>query len=892
MHRFTFTRFCARLLTASTDATLADSILGDLEEEWRRRARRSSAGATIWMARTTLAISLRAGFTRMTARLRSLRPLRDNRGLGCDTRQALRSLRAAPWYTFTVIGVIALSMALATTVFTIVDGVLFKPLPYRDAHQLHFVRPGFTDPSVRGRFDASLNELDAWQAAMPDIPFTGFSVSNQSGLETTNEGPLGLAFVRPDFFAVLGVQPLVGQLRGDSNAQVKGVIPFLVSHDVWRRRFDGDASAVGRMIDGPRPDIRFQIAGVMPKEFVAPGLEKVDLLAAPVGMAANRRQRGFSTVVRLPEGVDAPAFQDRLVGVLRRLAENQPLAPGGQRALGPFDTATVIPLREHMSSASAPLFRAVFSAAILLALIACLNVAGLTASRLLDKTRDIALRRALGASSFAIARGLVIEQSLLLLAGAILALAITVPLLSAVANVLPAELHLLRSPTVDLRVLIFQGALMVLAIGLTSWWPGRRALQAPPATGSHLTAAAAPPLRSFGAKMVLASQTAGAMVLVIGGSLLVGSLVRVWSNAPGLATNGLVLADLAIVPDGRSAFGTSSPGVAQKLDRIVRDITAVPGVQAAGAMDARVLDRSSVDVVGFEAMSALASDVQRHATGVPVTPGFFVASGFQVIEGRLPTDSELAAGTPVVAVSRLYASRLWPDGSAIGRQLRTTFGGRELPAHTVVGVVDDVRLRGWDLEPTAAVYAPYATLNFTDTPVLFIRTSGTTGRLIADVLRAAETHAPSVRVKRAATADAMFADTIRPRRLSAWLFGTFAASGLVIVTVGLLGMAATSVARRTREIGIRMALGATRDVLVRRLVWEQVGPALSGLVVGGMMAGWAVQFVGAYLYEMTVYDVRVWLVAVGLVIATSIGGALIPSLRASRVDPVQALRTE
>lgn len=885
-------RLFSRLLTASTDATLADSILGDLEEERGRRARRSPVLATLWMARTTLAISLSAGVTRLAARLRSLQPFRDNRGLGRDVRQAFRSLRAAPWYSFTVIGVIALSMALATTVFTIVDGVLFKPLPYRDAHQLHFIQPGFLDPSARGRAPVSLNELDAWQAAMPDVQFTGFSVSRQSGLESTNEARLGIAFVRPEFFDVLGAHPWVGHLTSDDNAGAPGLIPLLVSHGFWQRRLAGDPSAVGRVIDGPRQGMRLRIAGIMPQDFIAPGLDKVDLLAAPVGPVSNRRSRMYSAVVRLPEGADARVFQDRLEAVMRRLAEGQPLSPGGSRFQGPFDKATVTPLGEYMSSAAAPLFRAVFAAAILLALIACLNVAGLTASRMLDKSRDIALRRALGASSFAIARGLVIEHTLLLASGAALALTLTMPLLTAVTSVLPAELHLLRTPTVDVRVLVFVLGLVVVAVGVTSWWPIRRALQAPPATVSHLTASAIPPRRSLGAKVVIASQTAGAMVLVIGGSLLVGSLLRVWAHPPGLATDGLVLADLTIAPDGMSASGNPTPGIAPKLDRLIQDIKALPGVESAGAVDANVLDRSSVDVIGFRAMTSSAPDIQRSATGIPVTPGFFAASGLRALEGRLPTDSELASGTPVVAVSRLYAARVWPNSSAVGAQLRTTFGPRELPAHTIVGVVDDVRLRGWDLEPDAAVYGPYATLQFGEDPVLFIRTTGHTGRVIEDVLQAAERHAPQIRVARAATADAMLADTIRPRRLSAWLFGTFASAGLVIVTVGLLGMAATSVARRTREIGIRMALGATREVLVRRLVLEQVRPALLGLVTGGVVAGWAVQFVGAYLYEMTVYDLRVWLVAVALVIVTTIGGALIPSLRASRVDPVQALRTE
>ncbi|HSJ96691.1 MAG TPA: FtsX-like permease family protein, partial [Myxococcota bacterium] len=349
--------------------------------------------------------------------------------------------------------------------------------------------------------------------------------------------------------------------------------------------------------------------------------------------------------------------------------------------------------------------------------------------------------------------------------------------------------------------------------------------------------------------------------------------------------------DLVITPDGSSGFGKSAPGVAARFDRFLEDARRLPGVTAAGGADVLMLSRSWWGVVGFKPVGASGGSAEN-IQGIPVTPGFFQAVGLRAVEGRLPSDAELAAGAPVAVVGRAFAAGHWPGEPAVGRQLLTSVGQRALPPHTIVGVVDDVRFAGWDLDPEAAVYAPYATLNFGGAPVAFIRTAGDNAAVVREVLRLAEGEGPALRVRRAATAGTLLAETVRPRRLRSWLFGAFAAASLALVAVGLFGLAAMSIVRRAREIGVRLALGATRARLVRGLVVEQFAPVAAGLALGVLLAAWAVRYLQSYLYELTIYDARVWVAAVLVVAGTALAGTLVPSWRASRLDPMRALRTE
>jgi hypothetical protein len=428
-----------KLLRWLAGAELAAEMSGDLEEERRRRAATSPVGARLWQWRAAAGLmayfaALRLGALARTGTQGALRLAGTP---GPELRQAARSLRRTPWYAATITGVMALTIALASTVFAVVDGVLFKPLPYPDADELFAIQPGFQDASVRGTPSVSPRELDAWRSAIPDVQFTGFDFNGVAMIEAPNDPALGLAFVQPNFFDVLGIAPLAGGLQPADFAPASAWPRLLISHELWQRRFGADPDIVGRDVEADPRIGRLRIAGVMPRDFVLPDRVNAHVLAPPAGLANRPTERSLTVLARAPRGTGADALRDRLEAVMRRLAEGQPLAPDGRRFLGPFDRATVVPLATWMTGRTAPLFRALAAAVIGLVLIASLNVAGLTAARVLDRARDIALRRAVGARSTDIAREHLIEQAVLFGAGAAAGLALAVPMLRTSLTLLP-----------------------------------------------------------------------------------------------------------------------------------------------------------------------------------------------------------------------------------------------------------------------------------------------------------------------------------------------------------------------------------------------------------------------------------------------------------------------
>ncbi|MEX2271402.1 MAG: FtsX-like permease family protein [Vicinamibacterales bacterium] len=884
-----------RLLRWLTGDDLADSIAGDLHEERLRRSARGTAAGTAWYWRTALTMLTAVAAARALAGIRRLASAFNAGGHGRDLRHALRSLRRAPWYAAAVIGVIALSMALATTVFAVVDGVLFKPLPYPRAHELYSLEPGFTE-RIRGTPSVSLRELDVWRTAMPDVEFTGFDGNRTSGAEAVNQTGLAAAMIGPEFFDVIGVRPMMGGFTPQHFGEVGRVIPIIVSHHVWQQRFAGDPQVLGRRLAvDPRAGGTGEVVGVMPEGFVFPSVEvHAEILLPLLGMAARPTQRSLEVVMRLPAGESALAVRDRLEAVMAADAAGRNLRPDGRRYLGPFDRATLHPLGERMAEGSARVFSGAFLAAALLVLIACLNVSGLMAARSLDRAREIGLRRAIGAGTWHIARSVLIENAVLVASGAGLGLVAAPWLLRVALDVMPGNLLLLKTPVIDWRVAAFALFATTVSVLLVSIWPIRRALGlAAPVAGAAVTST--PRAASVGRRLAVAAQVAVGLVLAVGGSLLVGSVAQAWRNEPGIDPEDLSFVELRIPPDGRHVFGKPAPGVAEELAAFLRRVRSIPGVRAAGAIDAHVLDRSHIENVAFSL-----SDDTRHHIGLPVTGGFFEAAGLSLIAGRFPADGELDRGAPVIAVSQAAARSFWHDGDAIGRDLYTQAmlpnakpdPSQPRRAHTVVGIVADVRYNALDVDPYPVVYGSYAALNFETAPVVAIRAPGATGRVLSEVVRLAEASAPALTAVRAQTATDILADTIRPRRFLGWLFGAFGAAALVLVGAGILGVIAMSAARRTREVGIRMALGSTREGVVTALVAGEAATVGAGLVAGVVVAAWLARFLESHLYNVTVYQPTIWFLAVGAVVATAAAGSLIPAVRASRVDPAQVLRAD
>jgi hypothetical protein len=390
-------------------------------------------------------------------------------------------------------------------------------------------------------------------------------------------------------------------------------------------------------------------------------------------------------------------------------------------------------------------------------------------------------------------------------------------------------------------------------------------------------------VRTPGRLAIIGAQVALAFVLTVLGSSLVGSLLAVYANDRPIRTDGVVAVKIHFQGPG-ATMDVSDARTAR--ERAIRErLMQVAGVSAVGSTAAQVL-------VGGGAMSWFVPPPgTTHPANIdtwPVTEGFYDVLEPAVVTGRLPTNDELRSGAPLIVVSERAAHAYWPAASALGQAL-TDHQTKE--PFTVVGVVKDVRWSSWDTE-SPVVYAPYSRVSRAPWVTIFLRTDANSGRVIADALRAIDERDPMTSVPTAATLDELYRDTVSLRRFQSWLFGGFAAAALVVVGVGILGLLAMSAARRTKEVGIRCALGATPRMVTTLMVREQLAAVTAGLVVGGVVAGWAVGFVESYLYQLTTTDPRIWGTAVVLIVAMASVGTLIPAVRASRVDPLKALRME
>ena len=822
-----------------------------------------------------------------------------------DLRFTWRSMKTAPWYAAAIIGVTAVTVALATTTFAIVDGVLFRPLPYPQASRLVAIEPDFATipkptppPGISAHlwtpsFSSSVADVANWQAAVPEVPITGFRAQPWSGLGPgTNDSIAGVALVQANFFEVIGVAPLFGGFTPGDFAVDQLMDPVIMSHDAWLARYDGSPDVLGREIVTDRArGGGVRIVGVMPKGFTFPSARTDVTFIAPFvadpKTSANPSARQLSEVIaRLPPGMTDAAVNQRLMqGVAATAALFPPQGPkpagysdNGWRRQGPYDTVRVASLSEALGRQYRPLFMAVFAAVVMLVAIAAANVASLMSARALERQREIEVRRALGAGTWAVARLWTMEAAALVIAGGLLG-AIAGPLLLGVMlQLLPDEVVLLKPPQVDLRVAGF--ALLTLAsmVVLVSIAPIRRSLRL---AGSQ-NRGASERVRTPGRLIVIGSQVGVAFVLTAVGACLVGSLMAVYAKEQPIQTGGVVT--VGVMFQGPGTMGLSA-GRAQREQILRARLAQVPGVIAVGATGAQVLAGGGA-LPEFEAPAGAKPPENQDMWAV--TEGLYDVLAPRVVAGRLQTNDELRTNAPLIVVSERVAQSYWPGRSALGQTLTHW---QSKAAYTVIGVVKDVRWLAWDME-SPIIYAPYASAARYPWLTYFVRTNANSARVAQDIIKAIEDTDRLAIPRRTGTLDSIFRESVSLRRFQSWLFGGFATTALIVVGVGIFGLLAMSTARRTKEVGIRCALGATPNSVAGLIVREQAMAVTIGLLAGGAVAAWAVGFVRGYLYEIKISDPRIWLSAIALILATALLGALIPAWRASRIDPLKALRTE
>ena len=823
-----------------------------------------------------------------------------------DLRVALRSLRGSPWYAATIIGVLAGGIAVTTLTFAVVDGVLFKPLPYPRADELYFIRADATAAPQVDPPPVSWDDVLAWREAVPDL------VIGVASVAATREEQVAVrdfysASIDERFLEVLRVQPLAGGFEAAdfsttlrTAASTRGA-PRLISHALWHALHRGNPQVVGQPTVvsetmGSRAAVR--VAGVLPASFVypvSPGQPQPDVLVplSPSRVASGVHAASLQAIARIERPGDVVRVRERLLAATRELAgrlSSRPphTAPAIVIAAEPrrvFDQITLIPLAGHLWRAERPAFAAVASAAGLLLLLVAMNVAGLAAARSVERQRQAAVRRALGASSWRLVRSQLAELAWLVVPACGLALLATKPLLVWTVDLLPASLAPFEVPSVDARVFGAAATLGFLTLLVVALWPVRVTVRAN-AAGALGRATPQASRRVRSGRGVVAAQTAAGFVLVTAGMLTGASLAVTWTEDTGYDRQRLGLLEVF------ARFYDTREHAVDQLNETWDRLRRTPGVSDVAVSSIQPLFESNLPrpytVWVPEAVVEAVPDVSSRL----VSSNYFEVMGLELVEGTWPDAAVWNADGAVALVSESAARLWWPDRSAVGRVLaRAPARARTADApKIVVGVVRDARYSALDRAPLADVYVPNPISRNVYGVYFLVRTSTSVDSVMPGLLQAVSTH--RLRVAQASSFEAALFKSIRHRALPAWLFGLLGGSGLIVLGTGVIGLLAMSVSQRRHEVGIRLALGGTRATIVRLLAQEQLRPVLVGMGVGAVVAVWAATLIESQLYGVSAHHPGVWVLSSLTVLGTACVGALIPSIRSARVSPVEALRAE
>jgi putative ABC transport system permease protein len=790
-------------------------------------------------------------------------------------RLALRSLMRSPAYAATSIGTVALTIALAAVVFAVVDGVLFKPLPYRDADRLFSLAGTDGRPNYGGASIAAL-DIKYLSEADPRVRVTGMGM----GASFTNPNRPDLTFwtegVDQAFFDVIGQHPLVGGFTADDYDQpsvVGAATPAVAAHAFWRQSLGGDPAVVGRTVEFGRR--RFVIRGVLPRDFVHPNGSPALLvpLVVPDKVLADRWQRRFEAIVRLTDGITREEARARLSASLASRAGEYSPKSNGVRV--PYVAVRMRQLTTALKSGQRELFSTAFAVAGLLVLLGAVNVAGLFSARSRDRQRELAIRAALGGSRTSLVATLLAESILIALAGGIAGVAFAGPLLTAALSWLPETFLRLKEPTIDLRVVAFAIAAAVVPVVACAVLPAIGAMRAAPARRLAGSTAAAARTGGWGRGALLMVESALGMVLVVFGALIVTSFVLVRIEHAGFDDQLVVLEFL--VPQARSLEELDASRT-RAFDRI----KAIPGVRGAATFDTFLLKGMYAGSQFSEpegAESFVASDI-------PVSDTFFEVAGLRLLQGRFPTRTEISQQQRMAVVSEDTAVKYWPGRSAVGQFLESTERGTV----TVLGVVEAARLEAQDDSGNGEIYVPQ--LRPAPNRVYLLKTAGDPADVIQDLALILRRDVPGVLVRRAESFDQALAGSVKDHRARMVLFSLAGGAGLLLLVVGIVGIVASGVARRVREIGIRSALGAQQPQIVQMIVLQYLKPIAAGVACGIVASWWAGRLIETFVYQIDAHEPMVFAAAAAVLLLAATFAAWIPARRASAVEPVTVLRTD
>jgi len=794
-----------------------------------------------------------------------------------DIGAALRLTHRQPVFAAAVVGMLALGIGASTALFSVVHGVLFEPLPFAEPDCV--VQVVGTMPA-RQMYEISLSAANFWDLHDRNRTFAQFGAWHGASFSLTGFDAaerLRGAMVSVGFFSSLGINPVAGRLfepgEDDPGAPDDHV---LISHGLWTRHFARAPSTVGRTItlDG-RP---FLMIGVLPPG--TPWLDNADVFVPFVRQRdANRSSWEYAVVGRLKPGVAAGAALDDLGRIARELEAAYPENKG----LG----VRLIPSRTWMASDDLRrVLWVLFGSVALLLAIASVNATNLLLVRSAERAHEIAIRTALGASRADLMRERLVESTLYSLAAMACGLLIAVGMLTLLKAVDPGDIPRLNEVAVNRLAFAFATATAIavgIATGLLPAIHAPRAQPLPALQRGGRGTAGSPAQRRLRSAFVTV-EVAISLILLVGAGLLVRSFASVLSVDRGFQSANRLLATITLP----RSYGETR--IRQTTADILARLRNQPEILAVASVSGRPLARGStgLGIVASDQPDAFGGAVPW-ATWRIVTPDYFKAMGLPLLAGRTVTE-QAAAGPPrEIVVSRRLAALLWPGRTAVG-QTAILWKGQADARAQVIGVVGDMRERGLEEDPTLAVYLPESGGRTTLQLVLHTR-SRPEG--VAPAVRAAVASIDrNLPVSNIQTVESVVTDSLATRRLTLELLATFAGLALVLALAGVYGVLAYSMARRTSEIGVRVALGAGRRQVLQLVLSQGMRPVVAGLAIG-MPAALAVsQLMASLLFDITPHDPATYLIVVAAMAGVSLLACVLPAQGALRVDAAAALRIE
>jgi putative ABC transport system permease protein len=809
--------------------------------------------------------------------------------LGRDCTYAFRALAATPGASILSMTTMGVGIGASAILFALVSGVVLQPLPYPEPDRLFRIYDS-NAASGTARTGVASGNIDDWRQRTR--LFDG--IAGYYTMGRTLSGPDGesevllTAQVTDDFFHVMGVAPQVGQSFSEDDtrralfntaAAPTGPDPVVIlSHGVWRQRFGGDAGVIGRSVTLDRRP--FRIVGVMPEAFRAP--ERGVQLWIPWNVSVDRPrdQHYLGAVARLTPGATMAGAEEELNAVARALGDEHPETNRGW-------SVQLSPLAEDMVGATAQVLWILLAAVGVVLLVACANVALLALLRGLDHAEETAVRLALGATPQRLFRQFLLESSMLAVAGGLLGWALAAIGLTVLPWLSP-DLPRLEEVLIDGQVMTFLAAVTVLAAllsGLPAAWRRTRAesLSALMAGGLRSTASAG---HHWLRDSIAVVQIAMAVLLLSGSGLLVRSFLQLRASDPGFDPRGVLVAPIFLDTQAYNNGERIRAYYRTLFDRLA----ALPGVTAVGGATTVPTSPLGPD---FE-RPVWPAGVTDISLRVPawvrmVTPGYFDALGLTVEEGRPFDDRDRPGGSPVVMVSATLASRLWPAGNAVGQQLVVDYSTVGTFPYEVVGIVGDVRFRGPRSEPLSEIYIPHAQRSYLIMHAV-VKSAGDPRALIPavrSVLRETDPQKPAHGLH--ALEDLLSATYARDRQAMVTI-AVFAATAVFLAVLSVYGVLSQRVRERSREIGIRMALGASHARVTAWLAGIGARLMACGIAIGLAVAWTTSGVLSGLLFGVRPNDPLSAVTAVALVVAVGLTAALVPSWRASRIDPVRVLR--